>query len=92
MVSPILLSLRSQPIDGLQYLSAQHHLQYRAVPAGTGRSADVLVGTHSCYASHTGIVVPARRRVKMDDGTEAEFGPNDGIRTCVRVEIDGFGP
>ena len=42
-------------------------------------SADVkpLVGTSSCELAHTGYVVSGRMGVRMNDGTEAEFGPGD---------------
>ena len=42
-------------------------------------SADVkpLVGTSSCELAHTGYVVSGRMGIRMNDGTEAEFGPGD---------------
>ena len=42
-------------------------------------SADVkpIVGTSSCELAHTAYVVSGRMRVRMNDGTEAEFGPGD---------------
>ena len=42
-------------------------------------STDVqpLVGTSSCELAHTGYVISGRMRVRMNDGTEAEFGPGD---------------
>jgi hypothetical protein len=42
-------------------------------------SADVkpLAGTSSCELAHTAYVISGRMRVRMNDGTEAEFGPGD---------------
>ena len=42
-------------------------------------SADVkpIVGTSSCELAHTGYVISGRMGVRMNDGTEAEFGPGD---------------
>lgn len=42
-------------------------------------STDVkpLVGTESCQASHTGVVLSGRFHIRMDDGTEVELGPGD---------------
>jgi len=42
-------------------------------------STDVkpLVGTSSCELAHTAVVISGRMRVRMNDGTEAEFGPGD---------------
>jgi hypothetical protein len=36
-----------------------------------------LVKTESCQASHTGYHVSGILHVRMDDGTEEEFGPGD---------------
>src|SRR5688500_16520564 len=36
-----------------------------------------IVKTDSCQAPHTGLVIAGRVRVKMDDGSEEEFGPGD---------------
>ena len=57
-------------------------------------------GTGSCQVSHTGYVISGRFAVRMDDGTEAEFGPGDahvvsaghdawvvGDETCVIIDI-----
>ncbi len=67
-------------------------------------SADVkpLVGTSSCEVTHTGYVLSGRMRVRMNDGTEAEFGPGDaqfvspghdawvvGDEPCVVVDFTG---
>ena len=35
-------------------------------------------GTASCQVPHTGIVLSGRFAVRMDDGSETEFGPGDG--------------
>ena len=63
-----------------------------------------VVGTHSCQAAHTGYVLQGRMVVKMDDGTEEEFGPGDafympsghdawivGDEACVLIDVTGFG-
>ena len=36
-----------------------------------------IAKTKSCEAPHTQYVVSGRLKAKMDDGTEAEFGPGD---------------
>ena len=36
-----------------------------------------IVGTDSCQVPHVGYVVSGRMVVRMDDGTEHEFGPGD---------------
>ncbi|HMK09280.1 MAG TPA: cupin domain-containing protein [Anaerolineales bacterium] len=36
-----------------------------------------IAGTDSCQAAHVGYVISGRMRIRMDDGTEAEFGPGD---------------
>jgi hypothetical protein len=36
-----------------------------------------IVKTHSCQAPHTNYHLSGRLRVRMDDGTEKEFGPGD---------------
>jgi hypothetical protein len=42
-------------------------------------STDVkpIAGTDSCQAPHLQYVVSGRGRIRMDDGTEEEFGPGD---------------
>ena len=42
-------------------------------------STDVkpLVGTASCQAPHTGVVLSGRFQVRMDDGAELVLGPGD---------------
>ncbi|RJP71549.1 MAG: cupin [Candidatus Abyssobacteria bacterium SURF_17] len=40
-------------------------------------SVKPIAKTESCEASHTQYHVSGRLRVKMDDGTEYEFGPGD---------------
>jgi hypothetical protein len=40
-------------------------------------SVKPLVKTESCLAPHTQYHVSGRLHVRMDDGTEAEFGPGD---------------
>lgn len=36
-----------------------------------------IVNTESCQAPHTQYVISGRMIVKMDDGSEEEFGPGD---------------
>jgi len=63
-----------------------------------------VAGTHSCQAAHTGYVLEGRMAVKMDDGSEMEFGPGDafymppghdawivGDKRCVLIDATGFG-
>jgi hypothetical protein len=38
-----------------------------------------LAGTASCQVLHTGYMVSGRMRVRMDDGSEQEFGPHDAV-------------
>jgi quercetin dioxygenase-like cupin family protein len=62
-----------------------------------------VAGTPSCQAGHTGYVVQGRMVVKMDDGSEEEFGPGDafymppghdawivGDQSCVLIDVTGF--
>ena len=63
-----------------------------------------IAGTESCQAPHTGYVVQGRMVVKMDDGSEEEFGPGDafhmppghdawivGDEPCVLIDVAEFG-
>jgi quercetin dioxygenase-like cupin family protein len=63
-----------------------------------------VAGTPSCQAAHTGYVLQGRMVVKMDDGSEEEFGPGDafympsghdawivGDEPCVLIDVTGFG-
>ncbi|MGA7180404.1 MAG: cupin domain-containing protein [Thiobacillaceae bacterium] len=63
-----------------------------------------IAGTPSCQAAHTGYVLEGRMVVKMDDGSEMEFGPGDafymppghdawivGDQRCVLIDVTGFG-
>ena len=36
-----------------------------------------IAGTESCEIPHTGYVIGGRVHVRMDDGTEGEYGPGD---------------
>ena len=49
------------------------------VEPGWKWSKDVkpIVNTNSCQMTHTGYTISGRMRVRMDDGTEQEFGPGD---------------
>jgi hypothetical protein len=38
-----------------------------------------IAGTDSCEVPHVGYVISGRMRVRMDDGTEHEFGPADAL-------------
>lgn len=62
-----------------------------------------IAGTDSCQAPHAGYVLSGRMRIRMDDGTEDEFGPGDvmicppghdawtlGDETCVVLDWSGF--
>ncbi len=61
-----------------------------------------LAGTPSCQAAHTGYVVEGHMAVKMDDGTQVEYGPGDafymppghdawivGNKQCVLIDFTG---
>jgi quercetin dioxygenase-like cupin family protein len=61
-----------------------------------------IVGTASCQHSHTGYVLEGRMVVKMDDGSEVEYGPGDfffmppghdawimGDKKCVLLDFTG---
>jgi len=62
-----------------------------------------IAGTESCQAPHLGYVVSGRQMVRMDDGTELEFGPGDvvaippghdgwvvGEEPCVVIDFAGM--
>jgi quercetin dioxygenase-like cupin family protein len=38
-----------------------------------------IAGTDSCQAGHLAYIVSGRQAVRMDDGTELEFGPGDVV-------------
>lgn len=61
-----------------------------------------IAGTASCQVTHTGYMISGRIGVRLDDGTEAEYGPGDvyfippghdgwvvGDETAIGVEITG---
>ena len=61
-----------------------------------------IVKTDSCQSAHTGTVLEGRMRVRMNDGTEMEFGPGDafymppghdawivGNQRCVIIDVTG---
>jgi quercetin dioxygenase-like cupin family protein len=63
-----------------------------------------IAKTKSCQAPHTWYQVSGRLRVRMDDGTEIEFGPGDvgviapghdgwvvGNEPAVGIDISGMG-
>lgn len=39
-----------------------------------------IAGTDSCQVEHVGYVLKGRMKVVMDDGSEAEVGPDDAFR------------
>lgn len=61
-----------------------------------------IAGTPSCQATHTGYIQEGRMLVKMDDGSETEYGPGDfffmppghdawivGDKKCVLFDFTG---
>jgi quercetin dioxygenase-like cupin family protein len=61
-----------------------------------------IAGTPSCQATHTGYVLEGRMLVKMDDGSQTEYGPGDfffmpaghdawvvGDKRCVMLDFTG---
>jgi quercetin dioxygenase-like cupin family protein len=61
-----------------------------------------IAGTHSCQAAHTGYILEGRMIVRMDDGSELEYGPGDafymppghdawivGNQRCVLIDFTG---
>jgi quercetin dioxygenase-like cupin family protein len=61
-----------------------------------------IAGTPSCQAAHTGYVLEGRMAVRMDDGSEVEYGPGDafymppghdawivGDKRCVLIDFTG---
>lgn len=50
-----------------------------ALEPGWRWSTDVklITHTHSCQATHTGVVLSGRLHTVMDDGTEMDLGPGD---------------
>jgi len=62
-----------------------------------------IAGTDSCQVEHIGYFLEGRMALKMDDGTEREFGPGDafhmppghdawivGDETCVILDFGGL--
>ena len=62
-----------------------------------------IAGTESCQAIHTGYVIGGRMAVRMDDGTEVEYGHGDafympaghdawiiGDEPCVMIDVTGM--
>ncbi len=63
-----------------------------------------IAETDSCQSAHTGYVLEGHMVVKMDDGSELEYGPGDafymppghdawvvGKQRCVLIDVTGFG-
>jgi quercetin dioxygenase-like cupin family protein len=61
-----------------------------------------IAGTRSCQAAHTGYVLEGRMAVRMDDGSEMEYGPGAvfhmpaghdawvvGDKRCVLIDFTG---
>ena len=64
-----------------------------------------IVGTDSCRALHTGVVLSGHLHIRMDDGREAEVGPGEAIvitpghdawvlgdEPCVMIDWTGMAP
>lgn len=62
-----------------------------------------IAGTDSCQAAHLGYIISGRTGVRMDDGSEREFGPGEvfsipaghdgwvvGDEPCVMVDFAGM--
>ena len=62
-----------------------------------------IAKTESCQAAHMGYMISGRMAIRMDDGTEQEFGPGDvmiadpghdawivGDEACVVIDWAGF--
>lgn len=62
-----------------------------------------IAGTESCQVDHIGYVLEGRMRLRMDDGTEQEFGAGDsfhmppghdawtvGEQSCVLLDFGGL--
>ena len=62
-----------------------------------------IAKTESCQAPHTQYVVSGRLRVKMDNGSEEEYGPGDvgyippghnawvvGNEPCIAIDVTGM--
>ena len=47
-----------------------------------------IVGTDSCQVSHLIHVISGRIAVRMDDGSEAEFGPGD-VGAFISIDFPG---
>ena len=41
------------------------------------RHVKPIAGTNSCQAAHMGFVISGRMTIRMDDGTQEDFGPGD---------------
>ena len=65
-------------------------------------SVKPIVKTESCQVTHTMYIISGKMRVKMDDGTEQEFGPGDaglvppghdawvvGNESCIAIDVTG---
>jgi quercetin dioxygenase-like cupin family protein len=62
-----------------------------------------IAGTHSCESTHTGCILEGHMIVKMDDGSQMEYGPGDfflmppghdawivGDKRCVLLDFTGI--
>ena len=65
-------------------------------------SVKPIVKTNSCQVAHTMYVISGKMKVKMDDGTETDYGPGDtgfvppghdawtvGNEPCVAIDFTG---
>ena len=67
-----------------------------------GKMREAHRKTESCQAPHTQYIISRKMRVKMDDGSEEEFGPGDvgylppghiriiGNEPCVAIDFTGM--
>ena len=72
--------VRSIPHGRLEVVKLPGQTLARAVMEPGWRwsqSIKPMAGTASCEIVHTGYVISGRMRVRMDDGSETEYGPGD---------------
>lgn len=64
-----------------------------------------MVGTDSCLALHTGVILTGRLHIRMDDGRAAEAGPGEAVviapghdawvlgdEPCIMIDWTGLAP
>jgi len=72
--------VRSVPKGRLEVINLPGQTLARAVMEPGWRwsqSMKPMAGTESCEIVHTGYVIAGRMRIRMDDGSETEYGPGD---------------